>query len=252
MTKKTKFYSFIIVALTFAITFVMADLFSSILTVGNFAFLPTQGIKSNKYTLYCLALYKTATIGEANTQVQEIKLRGGAGYVYSANGMYYILASGYENKNDATKVQENLEVNQTTSEIIEMQIGEITVDMSLNGNEKTAMTNAINSFKTTYKNLYDISVSLDTGVKNLAESKLLITSELESLSAIKTSFDSSFVSKLTSEVFKIKLKLAEMVLLLQQLTENGADQKVLYSSYVKETYLKCVVLNKDLSKELTV
>lgn len=251
MTKKTKLYSFAIIALTFALTFVMADLFSSLLTVGNFAFLPTQGIKANKYTIYALALSKSSSSAHVTSEVQNVKLRGGAGYIYNANGMYYILASGYENENDALKVQQNLETDQTNSEILQIQIGEIVIDMSLNGNEKTAMTNAISAFKTAYKNLYDISVSLDTSVKTLAECKIAVTAELETANTIKTSFDSAFLSKLTSEVFKIKLKLTELVSNLQQLAQNQTDQKVLYSSFIKEAYLKCVVLNKDLSKELT-
>lgn len=251
MTKKTKLYAFVIIALTCAITFVVADLFSSILTVGNFAFLPTQGLKSSKYSIYALALLKTTTSADASSQSQEVKLRGGAGYVYFADAMYYLLASGYESENDAIKVQENLEENKTSSEIIEIIVGEIIIDMSLSGSEKTAMTNALGAFKTIYKNLYDISVSLDTSVKNLPECKLLVNAELESLNTIKTSFDSAFLGKLTSEVFKIKLNLAELFLNVQQLTENSTDQKVLYSAYIKETYLKSIVLNKSLTKELT-
>lgn len=251
MTKKNKLFAFVIIALTCAITIVVADLFSSLLTVGNFAFLPTQGLKAGKYSIYTLALSKTTTNSDAGSQVQEIKLRSGAGYIYFANGFYYLLASGYENENDAHKVQESLIANETDSEIVEIEVGDIIIEMSLSGTEKTAMTNALGAFKTVYKNLYDISVSLDTAVKNLAECKLLVNTELEKLNTIKITFDNTFLSKLTSEVFKIKLNIAELFLSLQQLTENNTDQKVLYSSYIKETYLKSIVINKNLAKELT-
>ena len=79
----------------------------------------------------------------------------------------------------------------------------------------------------------------------------MVNTELEKLNTIKITFDNTFLSKLTSEVFKIKLNIAELFLSLQQLTENNTDQKVLYSSYIKETYLKSIVINKNLAKELT-
>lgn len=250
MSKKTKFYSFSLVGITFALIFVLADLFSNFITVGNFAFLPTQGLKNNAYTIYALSLAKCATVTEANGLVQDIKLRGGAGYVYASGGLYYLLASAYESENDAKKVQESLQEEKTESEIISLSVGEIAIDFSLNGTEKAATNDALAIFKQTYKVLYDTSISLDTGVKTLPECKLAITNHLTTCSTSKSQFDQVFSAKLTSEVFKIKLKLAALVMNLQTFVEQDITQQVLYSSSLKSLYIQSVVYNKDLAKEL--
>jgi hypothetical protein len=250
MSKKSKLYSFSVLGITIALVIVLADMFSNFITLGNFAFLPTQGLKNNAYSIYAISLAKCATVNQANSLVQDIKMRGGAGYVYSANGVYYLLASAYESENDATKVLDNLKEKEQNCEIVKISVGEINLDINLSGAEKTATNNAIAIFKQTYKTLYDLSVSLDTGVKTLSECKLATTTQLTTCKEVKNNFDQVFSSKLTSEVFKIKLKLAALVMNMQSLIEQDIQQGVLFSSALKQTYIQCVLHNKDLAKEL--
>jgi hypothetical protein len=43
--KKIKFFLITVLVVSFALIISLADLFSSFLTIGNFAFLPSQGVK---------------------------------------------------------------------------------------------------------------------------------------------------------------------------------------------------------------
>lgn len=251
MTKKSKFYSFTITILMFVLMVVLADLFSSVITIGNFAFLSTQGIKSNSFTIYALSIDKCSTLSQASQVSNEAKLRGGAGYIHSQDGLYYVLLSAYENQNDALKVQENLLENEQSSELITINITEIVIDLSLNANEKTSIQDALSSFKNAYKNLYDFSVSIDTGVKTLSEIKLAVSSYLSDLNKTKTTFETVFLNKITSEIFKLKLKLTELVMTVNSFVEADYEQQVIYSSNLKETYIKCLIINKNLAKEMT-
>lgn len=251
MTKKSKAYAFTLVVLSIAITLVMADLLSSLITIGNFAFLPTQGVKASSYNIYAISLSKSSTLAQANAQIQDIRLKGGAGYVYNTNGLYYLLASAYENENDAIKVKENLENQQLTSEVLKIEISEISIDLSLNGSEKSALNGALNSFKTTYKTLYDISISLDTQVKTLPESKLLVSNYVTALSNVQKEFDTLFKNKLTNEIFQIKLKITALLDIVKALSEQDYEQITLFSAAIKNSYIGAVITNKELAKELS-
>jgi hypothetical protein len=250
MPKKSKFFLITVLVVSFALIISLADLFSSFLTIGNFAFLPSQGVKISSYKIYAISLARSSTSSGASENIKEVKTRSGAGYVYQANGIYYCLASAYENENDVINVQINLKESGTESQIIEIPVGQISVDMSLSGTERTALLEALNSFKANFKTLYDISISLDTGVKNLVECKLELSKQMDKIAKVQQDFESAFKTKLTGEIFKTKLKLMEQTSFVQGLVELNLNEKVLFSSALKELYIKVIILNKTLASEI--
>ncbi len=251
MPKKSKFFFTSVLILTFALTIALADLFSSVITIGNFAFLPSQSVKSSGYKIYAISLNKAQTHAQASTQIQDIKLRGGAGYIYSNSGLYYCIASAYENQNDALNVQTNLQEKDISSEIIEITINEISIDTTFTGSEKNSLLEVLSSFKNTFKTLYDLSISLDTGTKDVIQCKVDVQSHYNKVVKIKQDYENIFKNKLTSEIFQTKLKLTEHLTIIESIINLDLNEKVLLSSQIKECYLKIVILNKELANDLS-
>lgn len=248
MPKKFKLFGICVIILSIGLSFVLADLFSSIITVGNFAFLTTQTTKCNSYTIYAVSLEKTISLAQAKEKVNDVLQKNGAGFIYSKDNMYYILASGYENKSDAEKVVGHLSDSNVTSEIIEIKVDKIEIDMNLTTNEKTTMSEAINIFKNTYKTLYDISISLDTAVKSKSECKLLLNDLKSNILKTQSNFDTQFNSKLNSKLLSIKLQINELTTTIQNLINNSDNE--LLSAHIKSAYLEAIKLNQALANDI--
>lgn len=248
MPKKTKIFGISIVILSVILSFLLADLFSSLITVGDFAFLTTQSTKSNGYTIYAISLNKTLSLSEANNLIDEVQQKNAAGFVYKSDNIYYLLASGYENKSDAENVLKHLAESKTDAEIISIKIKKIEIDMNLKNSEKNTMIESLNIFKTTYQSLYDISVSLDTKLKTKTECKLLINNLQANVIKVQSNFDTQFNSKLNTKLLSIKLSLNKVVNSLQTLIDESDSD--LFSSYIKNTYLNVIKINKDLAEDI--
>lgn len=242
-----KFFTVAVVILSLAIIIALSDFFSSVITVGDFAFLTTQNAKASSYSVYAISLDKSLTESDANTKTTMVKQLNGAGYVYKLDNIYHILASAYENKNDAEKVLEKLnEESKKNAEIIEIKIDKIEMDMNLSSSEKAILSNSINIFKNSYKNLYDISISLDTSVKSETECKLLVNTLKSDIQKIKDDFNTQFSTNLNKKLLEIKLSLSSLEQNLDELCMTSSS----FSSQIKHTYLEIIKLNKDLAKEL--
>lgn len=248
MPKKFKLFGICVILLSIGLSFVLADLLSSLITIGNFAFLTTQTTKSNSYTIYAISLEKAISLIQAKDKVNDVIQKNGAGFIYSIDNVYYVLASGYENKSDAEKVVEHLSESGISSEIIEIKVDKIEIDMNLTTDEKSTMSEAINLFKNTYKTLYDISISLDTSVKTKTECKLLINDLKSNILKTQSNFDTQFNSKLNSKLLNIKLEINELITIIQALI-NNAD-KELFSAYINSAYLEAVKLNQNLANDI--
>lgn len=251
MPKKSKFFFISVLVLTFSLTVVLADLFSSFITVGSFAFLPSQSVKVSGYKIYAISLYKGQTHVQASNQIQDIKLRGGGGYVYFYNSVYHCLASAYENENDAVNVQNSLKEQNLQSQIIEISIKDIIIDTTFSALEKSLLLETLTSFKNSFKTLYDLALSLDTGTKDLIQCKIELKNHQDKIMKLKQDYNDAFKNKVMNELFQIKLKVAEHLTIIESIVELNYSDKVLFSSFLKESYLKIVELNKTLATELS-
>lgn len=250
MPKKRKFFVVVIFLLCFALCISFAELFSSLLTIGDFAFLPSSSAKSSGYEVFALSINKATTQQQAELICTQVTQENGAGYIYLASdNIYYVLASAYENKADAEKVlQQN--PNQTHAEIVTISVPEISISLTLSGKEKVAFNNALSIFKTCFKTLYDLSVSLDTEVKSETDCKLLISDLKAQVSKVQSDFDTYFNSRLDQNSVAIKLKITSLSSLLQSLIENQATD-IPFSSTLKYSYIKIIFENIDICNTLS-
>lgn len=249
MPKKTKILTTLIIIVSLALAITFAELFSSLITIGDFAFISTSQNKISGYNIYAVAVQKTTTQSNAQSLAKDIQYKNGAGYIYEKDGIYYILASAYESENDASKVLENLSSQEISGEILKISVDNIDINLSLSGKEKIAFNNAVNIFKTAFKSLYDISVSLDTNVKSQTECKIAVNDLKSNISKVISDYETYFNSKLTESLVFLKLKLEDLENLLKKLYEENISDLTSYSSILKYCYIDVVMLNIDLCKE---
>ncbi len=115
------------------------------------------------FTLYCVSTAKSQLESEAITLGKDNMKSGGAGYVWKKDNYFYVISSAYENKNDAMLVSASLENNKIQNEVFEIKFDGINMSSPINSPEaKSTFNAAINMFFSTYKDLFDISVCVDT------------------------------------------------------------------------------------------
>lgn len=242
-----KFFSIFFCGVIVCLTFTLADFFSSLITVGGFTF-TSSDITISKYSLYAVST-ATSTTNSASAQYAETcKNQGGAGYIYISNAKFYIIASIYENLTDAKKVVSNLSENKINSEIINIEIPSISLNSNLSTQEKTTLENSINIFKNTYKKLYDIAISLDTGIITDVNARLNINGLASEIKTASDNFTTIFNSDSSTTFLNIKIKLSELCSIMNNLVNPNTNTP--FTSQIKETYCNAIFLLKDLSESI--
>ena len=247
--KTSKVASLIFIGICLALCISFADLFSSLITVGGFSNIKNGEIKQNKFTMYAISLFETETKVQATEMSDITKRKNGAGFIWQGTNRYYVFASCYENKADAEKVQTNLTENHTSCHVIELNFSEIIFKAEVKEQEKTALANAVQSYKNAFKKLYDLSVSIDTNLYTEIEAKVLLSDIISEFTKIKTNFESLFNSKLTSNLLELKLSLNNIYSILNSLAEFSSNE-IPYTSQVKNTYFQILNEYNNLSKSL--
>ncbi len=224
----------------------MADIFSSLIAVGGFSF------TNNETSYWGVSMYAVYTTSHTNkvqaTESSEsCKSLGGAGYVHLQNNTYYIIASIYENLEDAKKVKLNLIETKPSCDILELQIKKTTFSNNLKPEEKEVLNQSLSLFKNTYKKLYDLSVSLDTSIITEVNAQLSINEIGGEVSKVQNNFNTMFNDNLSSYLILIKTKLNSL-----NTTINNLINQKSYSltSNIKYAYSSVVFSLKSLSEEL--
>ena len=245
--KAGKFFAIIMSVLALCLTFTMADFFSSLITVGGFTF-TSNSITLPKYNLFAVCITSANTKAQAEENANMCKMQGGAGYLYLYEGKFYIIASVYENESDADKVLTNIKNTNPHSTKINIQIDTISISSNLSSEEKTTLEKALNIFKDTYKELYDISVSLDTGVINEVNARLSVNSLGSGINTISSNFTTLFNAQMTNNFLNIKLKLNELSSTINNLINAPTTHP--YTSQLKLAYTETLFIYSSLAQNL--
>ena len=240
-----KIFTGITVIVTVALMISIADLFSSLITVGGFTFV-SDDVSISKVEMYAVCISNHKTLIQAQDNANVCISLGGAGYIYT-DDEYYVVASIYENEADAKKVKESLVVTKPTTTIKNIEIKSVTFSGNLSSQEKSTITNTLGIFKTTYKKLYDISVSLDTGVIQEINARLSVNELASSVNEIKDNFNTVFNSTQTKNLITIKNAVDKLSTALNSLINNS---KVPYTSYIKYAYCESIMIYKGLCENI--
>lgn len=203
-----------------------------------------DSVSSNEFEIYMLSLSKSQVENEAKSIAPEYRKIGAGGFIWKKGDYYHVVSSCYVNKNDAELVQNSIKINQNIeSEIFTVKFKTYTLNGSFNGEEKKVIQKALTSCQTYYTSLYDIAISLDTGVYNEISAKLAVNNASNNLATAYANFNTIFPVATTSPYAHIN-NLNEKASKIAQLLCSGGrispDQT--YSSLIKYRYLEILNL----------
>ena len=245
--KISKILTGVFVFITVSLMLSLADLFSSLITVGGFTF-TSDSINVSNYNLYSISLFSNNNKLVAEEQSESCKKQGGAGYVFMTDNNYNIIASIYESKADAENVKANLINSKPNTNILEIKIPNIIINCNLNTQEKEIINEAFTIFKTSYKKLYDISVSLDTSIITEINAKFSINELFSTANNVVNNFNTIYSNSNLTNFIELKIKLQDLCKTLNKLMNAESDFP--YTSYIKNTYCEIVFLYKSLAESL--
>jgi len=241
MTKIFRFNkkTFISITISFAILIclIVANYLSSfILPASSNA----DSITSSEFQLYFLTLSKSQLENEAKAVAPDFQSIGAGGYIWKENEYNYIVSSAYANKNDADLVQNSLKQTQNLeSEIISIKFKSITLNGNFNAEEKKIISKALSASQTFYNSIYDIAISLDTGVYNEISAKLAVNSAHNTLATTYADFSTLFGEPIEEPIKTISTLLKNLCKSSQTLcTGEKISKNQTYSSLLKYRYLE--------------
>ena len=241
MTNKNKYRSskvltILLTIFCLALCLSFAELFSSLITTSGLSAVKDGEVKQSAFNLYAICLYQTDTQTLATENATLAKRQGGAGYIWQGD-KFYVLASCYENEEDAKKVQQNLQENDTTCEIIKLSFDALSISTTSTGQEKNILTESVQCYKNLYKQLYDLSVSIDTELLTDIQAKVSLSDITSNFKRTKSNFSALFNSQLTASILELKLSLESVEVILDELADYSSTETP-YTSVVKYAYFE--------------
>ena len=252
LTKKHRnFFSKVFVITTMVVSlclmFSLADLFSSLITVGGFSFVGDE-ISIPQYTLYAVCTSGYQTKIQADEDAVQIQMQGGAGYVWTSGNEYTLIASVYENESDAKKVLTQISDIKPNASVKEIHRDSISLNNNAGSAEKEVLTEALETFKTTYKKLYDIAVSLDTSVIKEINARLAINELYSNINKMVNNYKTLFGNNDSSSLAAINNSLLSLDGIMQKLVEDNYNP---YTSKIKLAYTQNIFEYKKLAEKLS-
>lgn len=204
----------------------------------------TQDITTPEFEIYMLSLSKSQVENEASTIAPDYRKIGAGGFVWEKEGYFYVISSAYLNKNDAELVQNSIKLNQNIeSEVICVKFKSFTINGSFNNEEKKVILKALAMAQDFYSSIYDIAISLDTGVYNEISAKLAVNSTTNNIATSFANFDTLFPSPTTQPLLNINNLCKNVVKIAQKLSaDERFSQEQTYSSNLKYRYLQALSL----------
>ncbi len=201
----------------------------------------TSVVSSDSQNLYAISMASSTSENDLTSQKENLQSQNGAGYIYEKDGNFYLIASIYENYNDAELVKNNLKTNGIEAEILTITLDTIQIEGNFTADEKTMLSNGIKSSVETFKNLYDVAISLDTSVFDKTKAKIECNTIYSNNVSIKANFDTYFKDTKDDNLKKLQSTLTKTNDYLSNLiSENYDTQTQTFSSLIKQTY--CEIL----------
>ena len=245
-----RFFFFVLVVVCVSICVVVSHLFASVITTGNLSFSAVSIASTSTYKFYAVSISNFTSKTQAEENANDIHAKNAGGFVFLQSGKYYVLASIYQNKNDAESVATNLSTLSYTPEVIEISFEKANFSNCSSGNLKNNYLQFLDEFKLAYQKLYDISVSLDTSVFSETKSRIEIDAiktnfknKMEELSSGTSSNDGVYFATLKRYAGKIENSLSELV-------EYESTQNYPLSAKIKYVYMDIINSLKELSESL--
>lgn len=243
--KIPRLFAFFMILFSCATVFFVANAFSNILAFSTVSLYKAKSATAKSFNVFMINVNNFETEQDAKKFASEIKLSGGAGYVMYDLG-YNVIASAYLSSTDAQSVLEKVKLTYDTATVKLVEINRCELESIVDDEQENCVQNALDIFKNTYKNLYDLAVKLDTSQVTSAEAKVELTTLLESASDISASFR-NYSSKITDTSYSLtQAKINQVVGLLNDLVESSLTSTRL-SSLLKNAQISALMLQNELA-----
>lgn len=204
----------------------------------------TSVVSFDNQEVFAISMFKSQTKNEVEAQKSDLQSNKGAGFIYETDGYYHLLASTYENLNDAELVKTNLKNSGYETDILKIKLENIKIEGSFSPEEKNVLTVAIKSDYEVFKSLYDVAISLDTGVFDKTKAKLECNTIFSNHVSTKTNFETIFKKQEHNKDLQALQKQLEQTdeVLSKLISENYESSNQNFSSLIKYSY--CEILFK--------
>ena len=183
-----------------------------------------------------IGVYDDAEI--AGREADALRARGAGGYIFRKDGCR-LLAAAYTARADAQAVMSRLKTRHgLDTEVVEIVSPEITLRLSGQKGQLTALTDAFSAMEKLCGHLYQLSLSLDRQETEAAEALTALRSERDTLTELSARLQSRFGASAPAAVLAFKQILDDCVQSLagasaaKTLTQLGAQ--------VKYCHLECI------------
>lgn len=243
--KGYKWFVGLIITMFLVIIFFVANAFSNILTFSNVSLFKAKAIVVKGFNIYAVTIGAYEDEKSATMQAEEVQLSGAGGYVmYDLN--YCVVLNAYLSSSDAQNVLEKVIKTKADAELKVIEINRCQLQGVSDKEEREEVENALNIFKDTYQNLYDISINLDLSKITTAEAKVKLAELLNEVSNKASSFR-DVAKKMTDAKFSLtQAKIDQVVNLLNTLVESALTSTRL-SSLIKHAQISCLMLQNELA-----
>ena len=152
----------------------------------------SQSVQQDASTWYCIQTGAFSNEANAGTQAEEMKLKGGAGYVFH-DGMYRVLIAAYASADDAKIVREQIKAEQAIDVMIYPMKAD-SLDLRITATEKQ-----VSSFRAALKAYSDAQNAALSAVKDAdagdslsAQTQTLLKDASASLDTVKAALASDW------------------------------------------------------------
>lgn len=203
----------------------------------------TSVVSFDKQTVYAISMAKSQLKNEIEAQKNDLQSKTGAGYIYEKGNYFYLIASLYENINDAELVKNNLKTNNIETEIINIELENLKIEGSFSPEEKSVLTSAIKADYDTFRSLYDVAISLDTGLFDKTKAKLECNAVYSNHVSTKSNFETMFKKTTNKNLLSLQKQLEQTNEILSDLiNEKYNTNNQDFSSLIKFCYCKILFL----------
>lgn len=240
-----KVFALIMIAISCITVFFVANAFSNILAFSTVSLYKSKSATAKSFNVFMININNFESEIDAQKLASEIKLAGGAGYVMYDLG-YNVIASAYLSSADAQSVLEKVKLTYTTVTVKLVEINRCELESIVDDEQENCVQQALDIFKTTYQNLYDLSVKLDTSQITSQDVKIALTALLESASDISAGFR-NYASQITDTSYSLtQAKVNQAVELLNTLVESSLTSTRL-SAMLKNAQISALMLQNELA-----
>lgn len=236
--KKFPYFATFSVVLALLTCVSIGYLLSTFIVSANL-FQVAQKVESGQNTYYLLSVYSAESLEEAENEVENFSDTNFGLYIYKNENSYHIIASCYKNNNDAELVKSNLKTNGIEAEILKLTKPSIILEGNFSESEENVLKESLAVADNVFQSLYDITVSLDTGVTDEVTAKLKINEVYSNFLTKKNNFETLFKVNTNSDIANMRTSFTKIDEILLDLTNSTQDHNL--SAQIKYSIAKLIL-----------